>query len=442
MLGADERPEGHIKVYFVDNTYKTLPLKFNTTVSEVLEWVCKRLSAGGRHADPARHELIILAPGNQTLRERRLLREDKPLQIQVKGAIAFKFLFREVSVDSSPAAEDGGHVGQALGPGMSPGPAPAAMSASPQEADGQTPEETQPAGKQPVPMAQGGAVAPMAEGSGRLKIGTLERLMEDKASWYPCMVILDEDRLWYSPAPSGEKDGIGRYGGGMIFLPLCDCDKVMEGDDKRLLQLLTKNGSMTLRAKNAHERNSWLLAVVKQAALIKERDILFQAERIISGMEFRRATQQINKLEALGKLPTVLANASARELLFEFARSEHTWAQDTSSDGDEGAGDHSIVNQAASPSAPPVENARHGTLPASLPDGLPQGVRQTEGLSLEGLISCLQRHAAAGHCAGEALESEADRIAWAFAETSLFPRFKEHPQVQNRMCWIAAGIEY
>lgn len=245
----------------------------------------------------------------------------------------------------------------------------------------------------------------------------------------------------------------------MIFLPLCDCDKVMEGDDKRLLQLLTKNGSMTLRAKNAHERNSWLLAVVKQAALIKERDILFQAERIISGMEFRRATQQMNKLEALGKLPEVLANPNARELLFDFAHSEHKWAQSANSDTppeDGGAGD--APNQAASPSTPGRENGRHGaasgshaelpTLHASLPDGLPQGVRQTvsamrwpDGLTLDGLIGCLQRRAAAGNNVDEAFQSEADSTAWTFAETSLFPRFKEHPQVQNRMCWIAAGIE-
>lgn len=236
----------------------------------------------------------------------------------------------------------------------------------------------------------------------------------------------------------------------MVFLPLCDCDKVMEGDDKRLLQLLTKGGSMTLRARNAHERNSWLLAVVKQAALIKERDILLQAERIISGMEFRRASQQVAKLEALGRLPSVLANASARELLLEFARSEYKWAQSIGSDTSVVA----LTDAAVAAASNQARNAGNGAAgsdvgrpmsPASLPSGLPQGeavssIRWPQGLSLEGLIACLERHASAGP-ESQASKSEEDRTAWAFAETSLFPRFKEHPVVQCRMCWIAAGIE-
>merc|ERR1712013_923799 len=71
------------------------------------------------------------------------------------------------------------------------------------------------------------------------------------------------------------------------------------------------------------DRNSWLLAIVRQAALAKERVLLLQAERIISGMEFRRSSAQLAKLDALHHLSGVLAAKETRELFLDFARTEH-----------------------------------------------------------------------------------------------------------------------
>merc|ERR1740117_1225622 len=101
---------------------------------------------------------------------------------------------------------------------------------------------------------------------------------------------------------------MANVGGGMAYLDLCDCDRVVECEDAKLMLLVTKSGTMILRARSAKERNTWLLAVVKQAALIKERDIIQQAERIITGMELKRSTKQLDRLDAFEKLAGTLAH--------------------------------------------------------------------------------------------------------------------------------------
>merc|ERR1719295_1605155 len=92
MLREGERPDGTIRVHYSDNTYQSVPLGIESTVGEVIDWCCKRSSR-----DSANHALYIVAPGSTALRERRLLREDRPLQIQEDcgGAISFKFVIRE-----------------------------------------------------------------------------------------------------------------------------------------------------------------------------------------------------------------------------------------------------------------------------------------------------------------------------------------------------------
>lgn len=311
-------------------------------------------------------------------------------------------------------------------------------------------------------------MAPTAEGL--LKSGMLDRLLEDN-TWHPSTVILDEDRLWYSQAPSGEKDGTGRYGGGMVFLPLRECDRVVEGDDKKLLQLLTKGGTMTLRARNSNEKTAWLLAVVKQAAFIKERDILLQAELIISGMEFRRATQQVARLEVFNKLPGVLSTREARELLLDFARCEWEDANkaapaslesfinlesnagsavpsDEASAGAEVIPDRAQSSAQSSVGSPLRSQGGYpaqrlpgpslGDLPAAAAAG--SDVRWPKNLSLKAVAECLERRASIPIAEMEPASQEVDREAWVFVEETLFPRFLEHPEVQCRMCWIAAGI--
>jgi len=371
MLCDDERPEGHICVHFTDNTYKKLALKGDTTVNAIIEFLCQWLSrkTGGREADPSRHELLIIAPGNSTLRERLLLREDKPLQIQAKGGgAAYKFLFKEVHPTSKEDRAHEGGVGDAVPPTAS-GPLP------------------------PVPAT-----------SGHIRTGTLERHAAETDTWHPCTVILDEDRLWYSPVPSAVN---GSVGGGMESILLSECDKPHECEDKRVLQLAMKDTMTKLRARSAQERNSWLVAIVKQAALIKEQDILLQAEKIISKMELKRSQQQFARLETLGHLQGVLSMPQTRELFIHFARREYEAAQNKQSNDVDG-------NGAAATSWWP------------------------EDVSVEALIACLQHHSAAQEVEGE--HAGNDIAAWTFSQGPLFEKFQEHPSSQCEIFKIAAGI--
>eukprot|EP00971_Amphidinium_carterae_P283264 5623712-Amphidinium_carterae.1 len=171
-----ERPEGSIKVYFVDNTYKTLALMHESTVQEVIEILCKRQKEG----DTTRHELLVITPGTRLPRERRLQNEDRPLEIQAKGgATAFKFLFREVAKTiGSPAKQ--------------------------YELNDRPPADSE----------FGGPLVLDAKG---LKSGILQwRATSEQEGWLECHVALDENWLWYSPTTTGDTKG----------LPLCDCDKV------------------------------------------------------------------------------------------------------------------------------------------------------------------------------------------------------------------------
>eukprot|EP00931_Biecheleriopsis_adriatica_P102980 TRINITY_DN77877_c0_g1_i1.p1 TRINITY_DN77877_c0_g1~~TRINITY_DN77877_c0_g1_i1.p1 ORF type:complete len:359 (-),score=91.42 TRINITY_DN77877_c0_g1_i1:3-1058(-) len=347
MLGPDEKPDGLIRVHFQDNTYKTLSLKNESPVEEVVQWLCKRISATGRRADPSRHELFIIAPGNQSLRERRLLREDRPLEIQAKGgATAFKFLFREVLLP-----EAGGEKSSLPG------------------SDGDT----------PVPVA--------SDSRGQLRQGQLE--LQDGATWHVCTVILDECHLWYSQARSSEAAAVG---GGMACLPLRSCDRALESEDKQVLKLLTKEGEMSFRARTSSERNSWLLAIVKQAAVIKEQDILAQAERAISSVESRRTGTQLKLLESFTSLEGLLSDdGEARELFLWFLKSE---------------------------------------------EKLASSMDWPEGLSSEALLAQLESSMRAEDDQADSQAAEAR----AFADKVLLPRFHGHPGVQSRLCRIAAGV--
>ncbi|CAJ1351846.1 unnamed protein product, partial [Effrenium voratum] len=90
-----EIPTGVLRVYFRDNTYKSLQLTLETSVKDVIQRLCQRIMATGREVDPERHELLIIAPG--PLGERKLQPADRPLAIQEKaGCAAYKFLFREI----------------------------------------------------------------------------------------------------------------------------------------------------------------------------------------------------------------------------------------------------------------------------------------------------------------------------------------------------------
>merc|ERR1712086_533246 len=139
-------------------------------------------------------------------------------------------------------------------------------------------------------------------------------------TWCKSTVVLMEDRLWYS---QGVGASTGAVGGGMASIALCDCEKVMEMEDKRLFKLITKAGTMIFRARSGQERSNWLLAIAKQAAFVKERGILEEAERIITSIELKRSSKQLARLDAFDTLPGVLATKETREMFIDFVRGEY-----------------------------------------------------------------------------------------------------------------------
>lgn len=339
LVGPEERPEGTARIYFEDNTYKTLALTNQTTVDDVIQLLCKRIVAAGRKVDPNRHELLIIAPGNQNLRESVLHREDKLLQIQAKGgAAAFKFLFREVCSASMTATEEA--------------------------------------------KADAEVILPFASAAnGMLRTGQLELLLRDGIAWQPCTAILDADHFWYAPVTSRE-EASAVVGNRMNCLYLRHCDRVLEDEDICVFQILSKEGDIKIRTKNNAERSAWLLSVVKQVALVKEQDIMIQAERAIAAMEVRRSGAQLAQLEAFDTLQGLLAGrGEAQKLLLWFLN------------GEIAAG---IIAQ----EAPAWDNA-------------------------EDLLAELENQ---------------NEEAVAFVESALLPRFRSDPQIQSRLCRIAAGV--
>lgn len=412
MLDDDERPDGKIRIYYVDNTYKMLPVKLDTTVNEIVEWLCKRLAVAGRPVNPKQHELFMITPGVKALREQQLLRDDRPLQIQSKGgSSACKLLFREARFVQT---EEFANVAQNI---------------SEEDRDVSSVICTLTSGQFLQHEEQVGAVEAVVEDldqhspasaqtelsfekpPGRLKSGSLERLLLDGQSWQSCSVFLDEDRFWYSEVPSDTVSARQC----LMSVRLSDCDRVLEGEDQRVLQLSTRcSGTLAFRARSGHERSGWLVAVVKQAALVKEGDILMQAEQSIAGMEFRRSNQHLASIEAFQQVQGVMRNKRSRALFLDFVHDEHH------------------RSGAASYADGPDERGAEGGS-----KGWPEVLRVNEwpeGVSVEGLVACLERRAQASPKGG------ADAAQVAFIEDVLFPRFRDQPLVQDRLCGIAADI--
>lgn len=379
MLRAEEKPDGTIRIHFTDNTYRTLPLKIDTLVNDVIEWLCKRLSIGGRVVDPKRHELFIITPGTQALRERCLSRDDKPLVIQVQGGSqAFKFLFREV-VDSAANAND-----------SEAGLQPVRDEEAAKDGDLS-------AGSSAAISSKGAELLSPAMVSGAIRTGSVERPVETSAgaAWRSCMLILTEDRLWYSEDPVSAE---GSFGGGMASLTLRDCDRVVECEDKRQLCLLARGGTHTFRARNASERTSWLLAIARQYALVKERGILDEAEQAIANVEWKRAEEQARRLEAFETPSTIICVREARELLLSFARQE-------------------------------CEGGCSWWHP---------------NVTIDDLVACLEKRRSG--CNVSSVDNPtttfhgADEATWLFVEETLFPRFLFEHSHQAALCRMAAGL--
>jgi len=290
--------------------------------------------------------------------------------------------------------------------------------------------------------------------SGQLRKGSLELLLADGDTWHACTVVLDEEHFWYSLPPSSES---GSVGGGMASVALCDCDKVCAatGDDRRQFHISSKGELLTLRAKKESEQDAWVLAVVKQAALIKEREILMQADRILSNMEFKKSSQQCECAASFLRLAGVLGGpARARQLFLDFAVGEHaaaTSAEASAAGGSSASGTPGVQGVGDSvlwPAGLALEE-----LLASLPLGCPAAAHDaTVAKALASRNGC--RSGAVGAADVADIRVEVDGIgsgnaadgtatlqaAWAFAAGPLFDRFWEFPDVQCRLCQIAAGI--
>ncbi|CAK9105072.1 unnamed protein product [Durusdinium trenchii] len=184
---------GMLRVYFADNTYKTLQLTEDSSVQEVIQSLCHKLKG-----DPSRYELLIIAPMGP-LRERKLLSEDRPLRIQEKaGCTAYKFLLREVRRSSTFEGDEG-------------------------DVDWPLPSVSE---------------------DGILQRGELECLTE--SGWRRCSVVLDRESFWHSNPEAPQ------LGSGMIKLPLQRFDRVeaLEEEGSCSLRIRSSGGESTWRARS------------------------------------------------------------------------------------------------------------------------------------------------------------------------------------------------
>merc|ERR1712008_398928 len=90
-----------------------------------------------------------------------------------------------------------------------------------------------------------------------------------------------------------------------------------------MVQWQAANAAVEQLRRGGQERSNWIVAIAKQAALLKERDILLQAERIIAGVELQRSSQHAARLEAFGKLEGVLDASETREMFIDFVRRDY-----------------------------------------------------------------------------------------------------------------------
>ncbi|CAE6935615.1 KIN10 [Symbiodinium sp. CCMP2592] len=274
-MASEQRLAGTLRVYFEDNTFRTLPLKPESTVQDVIESLCKRRASNGREADPERHELLLKAPGpgRTKLRERLLQREERPLQIQEKGGqSAFKFLFREIR---------------------------------------QTGHDTL--------NVEDELTLPLANKDGRLRTGSLE--LDCDGAWQRCTVALDGESLWHSQV--FQDDGAA-LGGGMARMPLRSAVGVVQGEDEeeRVFQLLTRDGTLTWRARSTKARNGWLEELSARLKQVQDVELLTKAENLICEVEARRCDENLSKLEAFDTVEGLLAGGEARDLFLWFLRAQ------------------------------------------------------------------------------------------------------------------------
>ncbi|CEM24780.1 unnamed protein product [Vitrella brassicaformis CCMP3155] len=352
-----------------DNTYYTLHVPQHTTATQVCELLLRKKSltvsaAAAKHTENPPCHLYIVTPGHHSTHCHQLAPSALPLAIQQEvGASSLKFLLREdthaserggrrsVTVPEAVSVTDEGigalrrartdalmtlmtpQEGSGVGGGPSSPPAPAAAAAASPSRDAQKQQARQngrvAASGSPVHHHHGAAEdfmlardrmeseidlsAVQEKLEKGLRTGWLEKLSKDGTQWKVRHVILQPDGVWYCKDPHRSRT--------RVCIPLSDCEKVLEvPEDKRIFHLVTSSRHYFFRVKTSGDRDGWLVAIAKQAALIKEQDLLVQAERSIMEAEVRRANRQLDYLASMMELDGTLECQESRQLLLDFVQ--------------------------------------------------------------------------------------------------------------------------
>ena len=108
--GSAEPPKTgqvQLKIFFLDNTFKTINVDASVTTSEIIQKICTPRKGRPRR-QPEKFGLFVVTPGQQTLAERRLELSERPVQLfnltdtidngyRASHVAKYKILFRELA---------------------------------------------------------------------------------------------------------------------------------------------------------------------------------------------------------------------------------------------------------------------------------------------------------------------------------------------------------
>lgn len=306
-----------------------------------------------------------------------------------------------------------------------------------------------------------------------LKSGELERW--NAGGWEPCWVFLLQDQIWLAREGWDDEDG--------VLLLLGDCDGVAHLANSAKLTVETREVSVTLRANSPVDAKSWVLAVLKQAAIVKEQEVLDRAERALECITMKQSATQLGRLQMYHTLPEVLQSSETRALFFDFARSEHeawlefsgcqnearcsTSSASSGTSSSDGSRSHGAVGRfgwrralrvawweitaligGREESEEEVGDGESSEEQTSSENPAPCAARSwPKALTPEDLIACLERRVAMS--TGKKLtwgigQRSSDEVAgalvWVFADDVLLPKFVQTPQFQDAICRLVSGI--
>lgn len=164
-----------------------------------------------------------------------------------------------------------------------------------------------------------------------LRRGPVEKLSRGGQSWKPRDLVLGTQHLWYAKTATAEQNGTtppgslnhGKTSVAAKCLFLKELDRVLEGREKLGFDVVSRWRTLSFRARTVRERDAWILAIAGQTALVKENDLLLQADRVICKAEYHVATTQQNLVASFRTLDGLLRCREARELFTDFIRQEY-----------------------------------------------------------------------------------------------------------------------